>query len=481
MINEIDIGIFQIAINIDGEWWVDEMIPKWFKELKLNYNSAYNSRKLYARALDIFLHYYLYFPQKENQSLHEYLLDFREKLRTGFTIYSMRTISTTRFSFTTNYEVFSIKPYTIGTINSYITALQYYFLFLKEQNIKIESMFTDHIDWNQLKTKSINSAGGGYGLMMSPLLAQMLGPRKKIIRNIKDSRKAKGLANYFPPELFLDLLKISNPRERAIYLLCGCAGARIGQALSLTRDDYNYDSQEVFIIDPLSDEMGPSGTISRSILLKSQYNINMEELPYKYLASKYPIPSQYAELLWINHYFKLEFFHELSATSKGNPIRNGHPFIFNTSTGRILQPDQVYRSFRIKIKQLLNSIKEEWKEKTNHASFDEKIKLDTEYEYLSSQLKNVKGMHSLRHMYAIMWADLAATSDELNMDDLQSLCAYGLGQTSISSVTLYFTLRKKTREKIINKVSRITEDQMTYIQRNLSEIKKYRKGQKNGR
>ena len=235
------------------------------------------------------------------------------------------------------------------------------------------------------------------------------------------------------------------------------------------------------LIDPLSDETGPSGTISRSILLKNQYNINMEETPYKHIACKYPIPTQYTELLWINNHYKLKFFHELSATNKGNPIINRHPFVFNTSTGKILTQSEVYSSFKRKIKKLVNLIKNEWQQKRKDINFDEKIQLDIQYEYLLSQLNKVKGLHSLRHMYGIMWADLATTSDEVSIDDLLSLCAYGLGHTSISSVLLYFTLRKQTREKIINKISQRSEDQMVYIQRNLSRIKNYRKGRRNGR
>lgn len=483
MIKEIETGIFQVIINVDGKWWNDEMIPKWFKELKLNFTNAYNTRKLYARSLEIFLHYYLYFPQQQNQSLHEYLQEFRKKLQNIFEVYSTREMSTNRFSFTTEYRVFSTEQaYCTSTINSYTKPILYYLNFLKEQNIpKVDAVFSEDIDWRQLKRNSIYSVGGGYGLMMGPLLAQILGPKKQLLRNLKNDRKSNQIDNYFPPELFLDLLKISKPRERAIYLLCGCAGTRIGQALSLTRDDYNYDTQEVFIVDPLSDEKGPSGTIPRSRLLKNKYNINMEKTPYKYVACKYPIPIQYAELLWIDSNFKMEFFHELSSTNKGNPIQNKHPFVFNTSSGKILTPNEVYRTFRRKIEKLSILIKKEWDEKRNSSTFESKIQLDVEYNYLLSQLSKVKGIHSLRHMYAIMWADFTATSNEVNIDDLQSLCAYGLGHKSLSSITQYFTLRKRTRQKIFDKVNKTTEDQMTYIKKNLINLENNRRERNHAR
>lgn len=481
MYKEIDIGIFQVAINIDGEWWIDEMIPKWFLELKQNNKTAYNSRKNYARALDIFLHYYLYFPQEKNQSLHEYLLEFREKLQTGFTIYSNRNIITSRISTNLRYKVFSVSTLKVSTINTYMNSIQFYLQFLKEQNLFLDSVHSEDINWSYLKKKSLNSKGGGYGLMMGPLLAQLLAPKKKLIHNIRINRQSSNINNYFPPELFFDLLEISNSRERAIYLLCGCAGTRIGQALSLTRDDYNYDTQEVFIVDPLSDETGPSGKISRAKLLKNEYHIDMEQSPYKYIACKYPIPIQYTELLWFDSYFKTKFLHELSATNKGNPIQNKHPFVFNTSTGKILTPNEVYYTFKRKIKKLIMSTMKKYKEKRNNSNFDEKLKLDSEYEYLIRQLRNVKGLHSLRHMYAILWADEAAYTNDVSIDDLQSLCAYGLGQSNISSVLQYFTLRKNTRVKMIEKIIRNTEEHKSYMQQKITDIKNYRKGKYNAR
>ncbi len=481
MYKEIDIGIFQVAINIDGEWWIDEMIPKWFLELKQNNKTAYNSRKNYARALDIFLHYYLYFPQEKNQSLHEYLLEFREKLQTGFTIHSNRNIITSRISTNLRYKVFSVSTLKVSTINTYMNSIQFYLQFLKEQNLFLDSVHSEDINWSYLKKKSLNSKGGGYGLMMGPLLAQLLGPKKKLIHNIRINRQSSNINNYFPPELFFDLLEISNSRERAIYLLCGCAGTRIGQALSLTRDDYNYDTQEVFIVDPLSDETGPSGKISRAKLLKNEYHIDMEQAPYKYIACKHPIPIQYTELLWIDSYFKTKFLHELSATNKGNPIQNKHPFVFNTSTGKILTPNEVYYTFKRKIKKLIMSTMKKYKEKRNNNNFDEKLKLDSEYEYLISQLRNVKGLHSLRHMYAILWADEAAYTNDVSIDDLQSLCAYGLGHSNISSVFQYFTLRKNTRVKMIEKIIGNTEEHKSYMQQKITDIKNYRKGKYNAR
>lgn len=481
MVKEVDTGIFQVSINIDGEWWADEMIPKWFKELKYNYCNAYNSRLVYARALNIFLHHYIYFPQKEKESLHEYLLSYRNKLRNGFTIYSKRTIKTKRSEFTTNYKVFSVDAFELSTINTYMTAIQNYIFFLQEQNIdNVDSVFSDEIDWKYLKKKSINSVGGGYGLMMGPLLAQLLGKKKKLIHNIKINRSASNEDKYFPPELFLELLNISEPREQSIYLLCGCAGTRIGQALTLTRDDYSYDTQEVYIVDPMSDEKGVLGSIPRNKLLKNEYKINMEQTPYKYIACKYPIPLHYSELLWINNDYKLEFFHQLSYMDKGNPMQNGHPFIFNTSRGKVLTPNQVNSSFKRKIHKLYLIIEDEWIKKRNDAEYEEKIKIDNEYEYLMSQLKKIKGIHSLRHMYAIMWADYAATTDDVIIDDLQALCAYGLGHSSFTSVIRYFILRKKTRQRIFDKINQVTENQMNYIQRNLNQLKN-RKGYMYGR
>lgn len=453
MVYETETGIFQVAINIDGEWWADDYVRQWMVDLKLNHNNAYNSRNTYANALNIFFHYYVYNKQRYLQSLYDYLLEFRESLRSGFTITSTRTIKTERFTLEKdNYTVFKISPCKIRTINTYMTSIQWYLFFLKERGVEnIDSLFKDEVDWEQLKKRSLYGKGGGYGLMMSPLLAQLLGPKRKLIKNLKIPRENSEIDSYFPPELFSQLLEISSPREQAIYLLCGCAGARIGQALSLTRDDYCYDTYQVYIIDPLSDETGPQGTKGRFQLLKDVYNINIEKTPYKEMASKYPIPLQYDEVLWVNQEYKKVFFRVLTKVPKGNPLQNGHPFIFNTKSGKILTPNESYRIFRTKIQKLTVKIEKEWKQKRKNTLSNEKEKIDIEYKYLLNQLNNVKGLHSLRHMYGILWADLAVTNDKINLMELQNLCQYGLGQKSSKSVMMYFTLREKSRKKYMER------------------------------
>ena len=476
MITEIDNGVFQISININGEWWVDKQIVKWMYGLKRNTQSAYNSRQTYARALDIFLHYYIYSPQLKEQSLYDYLLIFRENLLKGFTLTTTRYISTERLSFKSKYIVFRIKGLSIRSVNTYMTGIQWYLQFLKDEKVDtVDSLFHDDIDWKQLHKRSLQSRGGGYGLMMGPLLAQLLGPKKKLIKNLNLGRTTSKINSYFPPELFLDLLKLSNPREQAIYLLCACAGTRIGQALSLTRDDYNYDTTQVYIVDPLSDETGPSGTQKRRILLSSKYKINMEKTPYKYLACKYPIPLQYTELLWINLDFKRQFFQALSMTNKGNPDINEHPFVFNTNSGKILTPNECYRTFRRKVDKLSEQIRAEWLSRRDNISLTEKHIIDSEYQYLLEQLKKVGGLHSLRHMYAIMWADLSAIEGN-DIDDLMALTAFGLGHSKTSSVLQYFTLRAKTREIITNRVMKTAQSNSTYIHENIKNLKKYRSG-----
>lgn len=476
MVSEIDNGIFQVSININGEWWTDKQIIKWMYNLDRNSGSAYNSRRTYARALDIFLHYYIYSPQLKEQSLVDYLLLFREQLREGFSLTTTRRIITERLSFESEYTVFSIKGLSISSINTYMTAIQWYLHFLKEEKIScVDSLFHNEVDWKQLHRRSINSPGGGYGLMMGPLLAQLLGPKKKLIKNLKQDRIPRKIESYFPPELFLDLLAISDPREQAIYLLCACAGTRIGQALSLTRDDYSYNTYEVYIVDPLSDETGPSGTEKRKFLLSNKYKINMGKSPYKYIACKYPIPLQYTELLWINPNYKKHFFRALNMTNKGNPDINGHPFVFNTASGKVLTPNECYRIFRKKVDKLSEQINNEWRSKRKDLSPEDKYTVDLEYQYLLEQLKKVGGLHSLRHMYAIMWADASAESEE-TIDDLMALAAFGLGQSSKSSVLQYFTLRAKTRQKIMARTMKTETSYANYIHENIKNLKKYHYG-----
>lgn len=480
---EIEPGIFQVAININGEWWIDKYIQEWMIYLKRRHNSSYNSRETYARALDIFLHYYVYNKQNILESLYDYLDRFREDLRLGLTIKTKRNFIIKDIPIEKNdFIVMKLIPLKSSTINTYMAAIQWYLNYLKEQNIQgVPSLFTEEVDWELLKKRSLKGKGGGYGLMMSPTLAQLLGTRKKILKNIRINRESTMLDTYFPPELFSDLLELSSPREQAIYLLCGCAGARIGQALSLTRDDYNYETNEVYIIDPLSDEYGPSGTIGRFRLLKEKYNLNLEKEPYKSLASKYPIPLQYTEILWIHPEYKKIFFKVLKDVKKGNPYNNKHPFIFNTKTGKVLTTNESYRIFKTKQKILIKKIQDEWINKRKNVQSNEREIIDTEYKYLLNQLSKVRGLHSLRHMYGIMWADLATTNLNISIMELKTLCQFGLGQASEKSVLSYFSLRKKTRalymEKILNqKVTKIEE----YFENTLSFVNNYFERKKHG-
>ncbi|KAB7891532.1 hypothetical protein [Poseidonibacter ostreae] len=480
---EIETGIYQVAINIEGEWWVDKYVQKWMIYLKRRCNTTKNSREIYGRALDIFLHYYVYVKQNILESLYEYLDRFREDLRLGLIIRTKRTIKLDKIDIVKDdYVVMKLKPLKINTINIYMRAIQWYLNYLKEQNIKdIPSLFKEEIDWKLLKMRSLKGKGGGYGLMMNPILSQLLGAKVNILKNIKSNRDSSMLDTYFPPELFSELLEISSPREQAIYLLCGCAGARIGQALSLTRDDYNYETKEVYIVDPLSDETGPLGTVSRFKLLKEKYDINMEEEPYQSLASKYPIPLQYSELLWINPSYKKVFFHVLKDVKKGNPYHNKHPFVFNTKSGKVLTTNESYRIFKTKIKKLIIKTENDWKNKRENKLSEEKEKIDNEYNYLISQLEKVRGLHSLRHMYAIMWADLSTTSLEISLMELRSLCQFGLGHSSESAILSYFTLRKKSRllymEKITNGKSINLEE---YFINSLSLVNNYFERKRNG-
>lgn len=472
MVYEIKQGIFQVLVNIKGEWLKDEMVEKWMILLKRNYSFAYNTRNTYANALNIFLHYYIYHPQQKDQSLVDYLLEFREELLSGILITTERTIKTKRIYQKIEYIILKKIPFKISTINTYMNGIQKYLFFLKDEKVgeKIDSLLTDEVDWEMLKRKSIYGKGGGYGLIMSPLVAQVLGDKKKIIKNLKQDRLSSKLDSYFPPEIFHELLELSNDREKCLYLLCAFAGARIGQALSLTRDDYNYETREVFIVDPLSDETGPSGKIPRSRLLKSSYNIDMEKNPYKHIASKYPIPLQYAELLWINRKYKNMFFKSLSTLNKGNPVINKHPFIFITSTGKILTPNESGRIFKRKIDKIKEKISKEWAISSADLKISEKEEVNKYYKYLLNQLEKSTGLHSLKHMYAVIWGDLAS-AEVISISNAQLLCQFGMGHRSKSSIYEYFTLRSKTRANVPNNKYIIEND--TYLQSRTNEINQY--------
>jgi integrase len=471
MVYEIKEGIFQVLVNIDGEWLKDKMIEKWMLLLKRNYSSAYNTRKTYASGLNIFLHYYIYCPQEKNQSLVDYLLEFREKLILGISISSTRMIKTKRIYLETEYILFKKEPSSVSTINTYMNGIQKYLSFLKTERVdeQIDSLLTDEVDWKQLKRKSIQGKGGGYGLIMSPLVAQVLANKIKIIKDLKQDRKSSKLNSYFPPEIFNELLDLCDDREKCLYLLCGFAGARVGQALSLTRDDYDMESREVYIVDPLSHETGPSGKVPRFKLLKEHYNINMEKNPYKYIASKYPIPLQYTELLWINKRYREIFLKSLSSLDKGNPVLNKHPFIFNTSKGKILTPNESSNIFKRKINKLKKEIYQEWIEKSKDVTISRKEMLDIYYKYLLKQLNKSTGLHSLRHMYGVIWGDLV-DKKVLSIENAELLCQFGMGHSSKESIYEYFTIKPQLRSDLFNKYY-LEND--TYLNERIFKIKQY--------
>lgn len=445
MVKEVKTGLFQIFINIEGNWWSDTNVINWMHKLKERNESAYNSRRTYANALNIFLHYYIYIPKNDKESLYDYLLRFRENLLSGFVIRTEREIITPQTKYNCKYIVLKVEPLSKGTINTYMRVTRYYLSFLKEQipNNRIESLIKNEINWTQLKHKLNMGKGAGYGLRMNPLLTQLLGPKIPLIRDFKVDRESSMINCFFPPELILSLLDISSPREQAIYLLCACAGTRIGQALSLTRDDYNTKTREVFIVDPLSEETGPSGKVPRAKLLKSTYQINMEKTPYKYVACKYPIPSQYTELLWIHPLYREMFFRAINLMEKGNPIKNGHPFIFNTSSGKILTPNESNRIFESKIRSLKSLIRKEWFNKREETKLKDKKELNDNYIYLLDQLDKVTGLHALRHTYGVLWSDRAANEPDLSIEEAQTMCQFGMGQTSLKSVLNYFTIIRR--------------------------------------
>ena len=117
-----------------------------------------------------------------------------------------------------------------------------------------------------------------------------LGKKVSILKHLKDSghKEISKLPLSFPPHAFSELLRIASPRERLLYLLCGAAGARLGQALNLTTWDIDFQNKRVFLPDPKEDEIPRNkngspflGQPGRKTLLWSKYKISANQSPHR--------------------------------------------------------------------------------------------------------------------------------------------------------------------------------------------------------
>lgn len=363
-------------------------------------------------------------PADQNEDIRLYLARYLKNLQDGFQVYDTGYLS----DFDENFEYLLLqsKPKTKSTIIKEKHAIEAFLKYLGEVD---KTGFLIDKNFRSYAHAIKHGKGSGYGLKMSKYLQNILLEDASILPiNLTDT---KGDHRAFPFELFDELLKLANPRERLLYLLCGASAARRSQALNLTLYDIDYghdnriQNKRIWLIDPISNnQLGFQG-IGRKDFLMHEYNINCAvDKAHKNFGFKYPIPTSYkrrSPLYWLTESYKALFFQTLIEYS---PLPEGlrtprHPFFFVTKTGERLSLSQASVTLSRHIEKLKKMF-------PNYAQ-----KLDG------------LSFHSLRHMFGSVMATVEAkllmqNQNEYMADYIRQFTQEAMGHTSEESTLIYF-------------------------------------------
>jgi len=418
-----------IAILLNGEVAKLSHVERWSKWLLSICGLAVSSVDDYARSLNRLWIWVLAKDDDVENDFDFFLAEYRKALKKGFEI-TERVFNETG-GCAVEMSVLTSRPKNDQTIDKELAGIESYFNYLKEKGLRSDlSVFTDGINERLIHHAKVNSESDGYGLSMRTTSKEVWAKRKKAVK--RTSKNPYDDYRAFPFELFEELVELANPREKLIYLLCGGASARIGQALNFTLYDVDYDKQKVWLVDPTTDLSCGLIKISRRKWMDEKYRIDADrDKPHSSIAFKYPIPLKpraNRPLYWANEGVKLLF---LKTLTEYEPIgehlmKSPHPFAFVTRTGKRLLPSNVRNTFK------------------RHCV----ILQERHPEYDLSHL----GMHSLRHMYGVYMAELygLASMGEIDVspNEVKMYCKTGMGHRSMSSTDIYFNMRMDTEIKI---------------------------------
>lgn len=422
-------------------------------------NRTMSSAAKYIEAIHKFWLYNLYIKPyvKENETLSQYLYDYKDIIRNrGFKI--RQEIEYGNFK-----TIATIAEYQTTKSSTDFIALKEYFKFIcnetinpnyhliKESILDFE-IYTNDKDFKKLETKAKYGLGSGYGLKPRGLSKYLLAPAITIFdeliknkANKNDAETSYSRDQAMPIEMFNALLELTdNPKRKLYYLLCGGTSARLSQALHLTKYDIKLFENKTGIINlidarsngvPKDDKGRPfREMLGRKEFLLKEFNLDFQS-KYPNTGFKYPIPEVHQKdrtlmFLPIFNYEK-QFFELYSQIV--TELSPSSPFIFQTFNCNIWQPSNVSDFF----KKDLEKIKQVYPEFSDI---------------------NIKGLHSLRHMYGQTMADLAyhyqslvnseyKNSDKIpDMADLiKTLTQHKMGHSSPDSTAIYF---KKSNQKM---------------------------------
>ncbi|MCT7908447.1 tyrosine-type recombinase/integrase [Arcobacter lacus] len=395
---------------------------RWLRDVK---SLASNTLTIYGKALERFWIWSLYNTPNENEHLALYFSSYVKKLQSGF------TINETIFN---QGEVIEIKSYISEpmadiTINKEIAAVESFLQYVNMDQV----VFSDKTNMGYIIKKTQNSFLGAIEIKASDRYTSAFGKKETFLKKKKIRAKSQHDLKAFPYNYFVNLLEVTQPREKLIYLLAGITSARIGQILNLTLYDIDYENKQIWLIDPKSDETDIYGNRRKQWLLE-KYGIDINKASvHNTFANqfKYPIPRIRGPLHWISNDMKEMFFETLIEYKKTQYFvpeykRNEkHPFFFTTGNGTRLSQAQVYATFKSNIQKLVLNI----------SQIDE-----------AKKIQNVKGLHSLRHMSGTIMADIYSQE---NKDVIINITKDMFGHSSLNSTMVYFENTSKVKRKMI--------------------------------
>jgi integrase len=382
---------------------------------------------MYARTMERFWVWSLYNKPYENEKFAFYFARFREALLQGYEI--VETVFDDYLNQDIPIEIITEKPKTKQTINKSLVGIKSYMYYLDDSSLVENKNFVDIFYENK---RSKHGMLGALDIKKSNSYLELFGKRQGIIKPYKIAAKSSKTIKAFPYKSFNALLKIANAREKLLYLLMGACSARIGQAINLTLYDIDFENEEIWLLDPTSDNQDIYGNFRKKWLFNTygiDTNLDKEhnDLTLKF---KYPIPLKHEPLYWINDKYKKMFFktamtylqskHYVKEQLRDKP----HPFFFVTKSGRRLMPRSVSATLKRHLKTL------------NDKGHD--IPLDL-------------GSHSFRHMFGVVMSEVYA---ELGDESILFLTKEAMGHSKLESTLVYFNMTDKTKR---NKIKEIGE------------------------
>lgn len=398
----------------DTEYY-DLFIPH-FSEF-LHRTKTHNTVKKYITAIHRYWLYSLFFPNDESFTwldftFRDWLSEYEVALKKGFRV-KMNCYGAQAKS---KGDYFVSKP--VSNTGQEFAFLESYFKYLYDKDVnplyelsqnEELVLFSGARDYKALDIKAKYGKGSGYGLKARGLARESLAERVTIFSEFKKRKKSYGKNHLysnqvFPFALYDELLEIADDRSKLLYLLCGAASARVGQALSLTKFDIDMKNKNVYLVDPRSERvpLEPNGDAlfgqeSRNKLLAG-YKINFNTGKYLNIQFKYPIPvarTKKQDLFFIRDEYEKMFF-EVYARYR-NKIKDDYPMVFQT---RSENKDNI------------------WLPSNATDRFSRDIeKLKEKYPKYAKRLNLQNKFHSLRHMFGQFIANMAyMNSDKLNRD-----------------------------------------------------------------